>query len=141
MIRYLSLIALAAALALPGCGKKEESAPAAPKTPQAGGMMDTMKNAVASIDTSKYTAALTAVESQVGKLKDMAQDKTDAELNKLIDLAGEKMAAAQKKLASLKDAGGGTAEALKKEMDALMPELQKLIDQAMAKAKELGAAM
>ncbi len=140
MARYLFLIVLAAAIAMTGCGKQEESTPAAPAN--GGNTVDDLTGAMqemaSSIDTQKYSSQLTAVESQLANLKKMAKDRADDELNKLIDQVGAKLEDAQEKLVSLKDAEGGTAQTLKQELDALMPELKKLLDQAMTKAEELG---
>lgn len=144
MVKYLLAMTLASALLLTGCGKEDSGTSSTPSTPSStrgSGTLDAVKQMASSIDASKYVAQLTSVQSQVDKLKETAKAKADAQLNKLVDQIGDKLAAAQKKITELKNAEGGTAEALKNEVEKLMPELQKLVTQAMARVQELGVSL
>jgi ElaB/YqjD/DUF883 family membrane-anchored ribosome-binding protein len=145
MVRYLLAMVLAAAIVMPGCGKSEEnsSSPSTPKagTPDATSLLGAAKQMAESIDTSQYVAQLSGMSSQVEKLKTTAKAKADAQLNKLVDQIADKLATVQKKIETMKNAEGGTAKAMMKEVENLMPELQKLMDQAMARVKELGVSM
>ncbi len=138
MTRLLLLAVLAMGLVVTGCGSEEESTPAPPSSGEKSDLGSMMKNVSSAVDATKYVSQLSSVQGQVDNLKKMAKDKADAQLEKLMDQIGDKLATAVKKVESLKNADGSTVDNLKKELDALMPEIKKLVDQAMAKAKELG---
>ena len=137
------LLSAALLVAMAGCAKEEaastDPAPSDETTsPSALGIRlgGQTKDALASTFADQVDQA----DSLLGPLKDQAGTWSDQKLDELITKADEKLVAARAKLDELKNAEGGTADALQEEVKELMQEAQELIKQGTSRLGELAGS-
>ncbi len=133
---------LATLLVLGACSKKEPAPSggggAAGVLPSdAGSKLSEAASQAANELARNYTSELDQQQSQLGALKASAGSLGDAQLDSMITTIEGKLKQVTGKLADLKNAEGGTAEALGKEVQKLLSEVGPLMKQAQQRLASL----
>lgn len=144
-------IALISALSLGACSNSAEDSQGSGSSSATSGFKvptgDDLKSVASSLEQSarelvqklqnEFTQQLEQHQPQIEQLKSSAKQFSDEQLDALIAKIDAQLAIARNKLNEIKNAEGGTVQAMRSEFDAAMAEVKKLYQQAMSRLTEL----